>query len=238
MSRSKSDLLSGATKAITRSKKVENNTLRIEYQDGSVGIRLHDTDIITIMEDGRVILDSGGWRTATTKARMNSSLNPYWPTFAICTDSGVWHLYKGAYRLCRFEDGIEISGSGNVKGGSPVTDGKTDRKLKAKVRKYAQLCVSSIPLPKPNNGDCWYCLMKTQEGRSLGDSTKNTEHLDSHMKERYVVPSLVCDALKEAGAGPAYYWEVFGETKMGGNVLKSIERFVYRFILKRFGYAA
>ena len=237
MKRSKENILEGVSKSCLKARIVDNNTLSIDYQDGSKAIRLYDTDIITIMEDGKVILNSGGWRTATTKARINSDLNPYWPSIALCSDHGIWHVYKGAYRVCRFEDGMSITKDGIVKGGSPITDGKADRIFKRKVKKYAELCVSSIPLSLPGPGDCWFCSMQVKDGKSLGETMGDTEHLLSHIDEGYVVPSLVYTALKKAGAEWIYFAEVSGHLHMGGSVLKTIKRFVYRFILRQFGYS-
>ena len=54
-------------------RKLGNNTYgRIEGD--SVAIRLHSTDVVTFTTDNKVILDTGGWSTVTTKARMNQYL--------------------------------------------------------------------------------------------------------------------------------------------------------------------
>ena len=55
-----------------KSERIGNNTLRVNYPDREA-IRLHDTDILTFQAD-HVKLDSGGWRTHTTKARINQYL--------------------------------------------------------------------------------------------------------------------------------------------------------------------
>lgn len=52
-------------------KKIANNTLLVTYPDGTRAIRLHDTNIITEDDYGRLILDNGGWSTPTTHNRMN-----------------------------------------------------------------------------------------------------------------------------------------------------------------------
>jgi hypothetical protein len=115
---------------------------------------------------------------------------------------------------------------------------QADREFKAKVKKYADLCVSQMPLPKPGPGDCWFCLMKTQDGKTLGDATKDREHLLSHVDQGYVVPSLVANALKEAGAGQAYYWTAFQEPKSNIGLWALLPRMIYRYIIRRFGYSA
>lgn len=37
-------------------------------------LRYHWTDVVTAYQDGRVVLTSGGWRTSTTKERINRYL--------------------------------------------------------------------------------------------------------------------------------------------------------------------
>lgn len=53
-------------------KKIGNNTYKVNYPT-TEAIRLHDTDILTFESD-HVTLNSGGWKTVTTKARMNQYL--------------------------------------------------------------------------------------------------------------------------------------------------------------------
>ena len=59
-------------------RKVGNNTYAEILSDGSVGIKLHNTYVVKIHEDGTYTLNSGGWNTSTTKedrksTRLNSS---------------------------------------------------------------------------------------------------------------------------------------------------------------------
>lgn len=58
------------SKEIKTAKKIERNTLRIEYTDGSIAIRLHGTDIITLDPEGNTIFNSDGFKTNVTKSRM------------------------------------------------------------------------------------------------------------------------------------------------------------------------
>ena len=54
-------------------RKIANNTYLIKRGE-NFAIRLHNTDIITITPDGW-ILNSGGFRTRTTKQRINDFTN-------------------------------------------------------------------------------------------------------------------------------------------------------------------
>ena len=50
--------------------KLGNNTW-LESFSGGIAVRLHNTRIVWFHEDGRVTLHTGGYRTVTTKDRLN-----------------------------------------------------------------------------------------------------------------------------------------------------------------------
>lgn len=52
-------------------KKVGNNTYLVRINPETIGVKLHNTIVVTIHQDGTYTLNSGGWRTVTTKARIN-----------------------------------------------------------------------------------------------------------------------------------------------------------------------
>jgi hypothetical protein len=56
--------------------KLSHNTYVREDGDAIV-VKFHATDIIRISPDGTVTLDTGGWRSVTTKQRMNAVLSNY-----------------------------------------------------------------------------------------------------------------------------------------------------------------
>ncbi len=53
-----------------QSRKVGNNTYLERYSD-YIAVRLHWTEVVRYLPNGDVQLNSGGYRTATTKARIN-----------------------------------------------------------------------------------------------------------------------------------------------------------------------
>jgi len=54
-------------------RKLAHNTYRVTLDDGRVGVRFHATVIIEQGDwDGVYILNSGGYRTSTTKQRLNA----------------------------------------------------------------------------------------------------------------------------------------------------------------------
>ena len=124
MKRTKSELLSN-TKDVKNSKFIDNNTLSIEYQDGTKAIRLHNTDIV-IIKDNSYILNSGNYRTPTTKDRINK----YSPA-RISQNNGQWFI-KGYL----FYDGIEINLSGNIISKKLESDDNKVNEMKKKIVNY------------------------------------------------------------------------------------------------------
>lgn len=52
-------------------RKIQNNTYLVRLDEDTIGLLLHRTYIATYHRDSSVVLDSGGWRTYTTKDRLN-----------------------------------------------------------------------------------------------------------------------------------------------------------------------
>ena len=191
------------------SKKLGNNTYLVRNDDGSVAVKLHDTNVVTMKEDGTIILDSGGWRTNTTKERMNH----YMPSgYDISQRKSIWYLIHRTYNAkngwktvaeMTFKDGCGINPNGTIFGGLSAIGEKKQAKLTADVKEYAKRFINALEKGKvglPSTGDCWYCSMTTAEdGKTLGDSTNDNTHILAHIKENYFVPSLLVNACNERG---------------------------------------
>jgi hypothetical protein len=83
-------------------KKIANNTYLIRLDTDTIGIRLHSTDIVTILRDGKYVLNSGGYRTRTTKDRMNQ----YIPGM-ISQRKNVWYI-RQYMKEAEYQDGMII----------------------------------------------------------------------------------------------------------------------------------
>jgi len=81
-------------------RKVGNNTYAYILLDGSVAIELHGTKVVIIHPDDSVTLNSGGYRTSTTKKRINK----YSP-MKVYQKNYTWYLDNGT----EFEDGIIVT---------------------------------------------------------------------------------------------------------------------------------
>lgn len=177
------------------SKKVANNTYARLDSNGAIVIRYHDTDVVTLFYDGAIRLDSGGWKTLTTKERLNWFL-PY--SIRVYQESGIWYLSDNK-EVYLFEDGLTISASGEITGAGSLESVKEIENLRKEIRKYCKRfakAVINLEVGKPSGGDCWYCAMVTQDGETLGEAINNTDHFLSHFEESYFVPSLLYKAIQ------------------------------------------
>lgn len=96
--------------------------LYLEPAGEFIGIRYHYTVVAELFPEGQVKLFSGGYRTVTTKERMNEWLPR---PFAVTQRKGEWKLYcghvvddEGHWRgqlLLPFEDGMEVTPHGEVR---------------------------------------------------------------------------------------------------------------------------
>lgn len=157
--------------SLTRKRKLANHTYLVIREDGGFGIKLHDTEVV-IHYPTKIVLNSGGWKTVTTKARINE-----FSTTNLTQSKGAWSV-NGV----PFADGITIYNSGYITGkGEPTEKAVSMRKRVNKYAKdYADLLCSG-DMDKPGGGDCWCCLM------DFGGA----DHIHSHIKENYFVPSMV-----------------------------------------------
>ena len=85
-----------------------NNTT-VVTKNGITSVVLHSTEIVRITET-EIVLDSGGWKTVTTKARMNSVSDELSLGYQVYARKGEWRVSYGgkdypfgpmAHRICR-----------------------------------------------------------------------------------------------------------------------------------------
>jgi hypothetical protein len=97
-----------AEQGIVSSKLIKNNTRLTIYKNGDKVLRLHSTDIIK-WQGNKIILNSGGWDTMTTRARFNEFLPD---RISIFRKKGVTYIknsLKYPDEITEFSDGIEIN---------------------------------------------------------------------------------------------------------------------------------
>jgi len=225
-------MLSTVTSPIARSKFIGNNTVKYYDHDGNMYIRLHNTDIIT--SDGITMrLYTGGWRTVTTKDR----LNKYVPgNIHIWSEKGEWMISNTgwsdpAFIAYPFYEGIKI----DLHHGTVIVSKELEEELKAiaerkrlnkLIKKYCKTLKDMDTLPMPNGGDCWFCSMFERGGLD------STDHLISHLEEEYIHGSLLVNALRWAGYRPEVHMDpLFGLRDV-------VVRTVRRYFKAKLGFAS
>jgi len=147
-----------------------------------------------------------------------------------------------------FYDGIKVDSDGYAFRPSKSEQRKLDaherkiQRMRKRIDKFVNYAVSQLEagyVPMPSGGDCWYCALVTDDGMPMGEAAGNVEHLDMHMKDKYVVPSLLVNALRERGyqdAGIYIHLGMNPETGMMGHRLvgtDSIKRDLTKYLRKR-----
>lgn len=227
----------------TKPKRVANNTVEYVRPDGSTVIRLHHTDIVQKHPDGTCTLNSGGWRTSTTKERINA----YSPA-RLWQSKGEWFLSVGAEtgwgdERVTFIDGMTVDAHGRPLNYKPAKAAKETARRKKLAREINQFCklVDKVDVEHmiPSAGDCWLCMVDTAtiKGGGNGWNSNNadtapggdTEHLLSHIKEGYVHGTLLANALQWAGyKDPMFILQYDVQNKDRGNTKRALRRYLRR----------
>jgi hypothetical protein len=183
--RNKSQILGDL--APVKSRFVDRNTVEWIGSDGVESVRLHDTDII-VRARGRIVFDTGGWKTVTTKDRLNKFAPPGWQFWS---ERGVWQVSTPA-GVFPFVDGAAFW----IKSGKPCKPTlhrdesaklKAEKKLisayVAEVRKGFSLESGGDPFIPPDPATGLY----------------ERDMVLSWLRDKYVFPTLIYHALRSAG---------------------------------------
>lgn len=80
------------------SKKVANNTYLQRRGPDAIALRYHATDVVMYYADNRIVLDTGGWQTSTTKLRFNEDY-AHLPIRSVYANKGVWYVDTGKFEI-------------------------------------------------------------------------------------------------------------------------------------------
>lgn len=72
-----------------------NTTIRMEGDD--IIVTLHSTDVVRV-NVAHVILNSGGWKTATTRTRINQAARQLGFGYSVTQIRGVWYTNGVAWQ--------------------------------------------------------------------------------------------------------------------------------------------
>ena len=223
----------------TKARIVARNMFQFTAPNGDKVTRLHNTDIVRVTPKGKTILHSGGWRTSTTKDRMNCYSGP---DIRLCADKGSWYVSNGNGAV-PYYDGITVPDCFNSKA---IAKGKAaearEQKLRGKVRAFVNKLDKLECLPNPSPGDCWLCCMKDKAGTSMGElggQQSDAEHIRKHVQEGYLHGSLIVNALTWAGyPNPQLIGAMDNADMKRGKKPMFTKRALKRFLYRKLGLAA
>jgi hypothetical protein len=67
-----------------------HKTVVVTDEDGITKVQYHDTVVVSFTPH-RIVLNTGGWKTATTKKRMNQASLHYRLGYLVHQDKGRWY---------------------------------------------------------------------------------------------------------------------------------------------------
>jgi hypothetical protein len=92
---------------MAQTQRVTGVATKVYDEDGYTKVRYHSTDVVKFNSD-KIILDSGGWMTSTTKTRMNQTSNQFHLGYAVYQKGGHWFVrFKGGD--IPFHDNMELN---------------------------------------------------------------------------------------------------------------------------------
>ena len=76
---------------------------------GEVGVTFHSTDVV-VFDANTITLNSGGWKTVTTKRRMNQTADHFGLGFRVWQKNFIWYVdWQGANgKTLEYRDGMKL----------------------------------------------------------------------------------------------------------------------------------
>lgn len=84
-----------AAEALKAFNKMKSGNTEVQVWQLGASLRLHGHIIATHYQDERLVLDDCGWRTATTKERLNGVLDAFNSKWRIYQESSIWYITDG-----------------------------------------------------------------------------------------------------------------------------------------------
>lgn len=240
------DSLARVTDITGKPRKIANNTFRYSTTEGCNVIRLHLTDIATQLANGSVRLNTGGWKSVTTKDRINGALGDFGlGDFYVYSSKGQWFVGKRPEHVdaIPFTDGMILPDAWNDPDARAEAhrQGVAAKLLKKAIRDFVNTTITDGgELPQPSGGDCWICMAQREttpeqgEYRGEGMKTHNGDvrHLLEHIREGYMHGTLIVNALKSGGWND---WQIANIAYRPNFDRKRVRRAVAKYLQKRLG---
>jgi hypothetical protein len=92
---------------MSQTNQVRGTATTVSRTGGIISVVYHSTEVVRVEANGDITLRNGGWRTSTTKMRMNQASNQYGLGFTVYQKRGLWFVKSG-----HNEPDIEFNQSG------------------------------------------------------------------------------------------------------------------------------
>jgi hypothetical protein len=196
-----------ATIRATKARIVERNTFE-RFEDGARIIRLHATDVVSFKRGGRITLNSGGYRTMTTRGRINA----YLPSrYAVHTHRGMWTVHdRESGASVPYYDGMTLPNAFKARRKADA-NAKREATLQKQIADFVKLIpIDGSPRIVPSAGDCFVCACERPHGNKYhgyptsGSRGDGGDHLLQHIREGYMHGTLIWNAVQWSGYKPEY----------------------------------
>ena len=100
-----------SAKSYNVEKATKQGNVRVSHVDNKINVVLHQTRVLTIDRVNNVFtLNSGGWRTNTTKVAINNGLSQWASQLKVFQKDFSWFVTNGV-KTVEFFDGMTIDAS-------------------------------------------------------------------------------------------------------------------------------
>jgi hypothetical protein len=214
---------------------IANNT-RIVRGDGHIALTLHENTIVEYTPSG-VSLYSSGWRTPTTKDRINRVIEQR--GYTVFSVAGVWYVAPNRREAAvPFAEGLTLRADGTLTGAAEAEDAKRSLTLRKSIKAYAKAYAAEFGagrIDRPGPGDCVYCRLEAS-----GTEAIPNDHLEIHLADGYYVPSLLVTAARTCPDKLSSYASGFIEEwaateDIGGTAQRQIESCIKAYLIRRLG---
>ncbi len=94
---------------MTQMREAKGIATHVMATNGMISVKYHSTEVVSVKRDGSIVLDTGGWKTATTKTRMNQASNQFGLGYHVYQENHAWYVRYQGQTLPFDEDEITLN---------------------------------------------------------------------------------------------------------------------------------
>jgi len=216
---------------VIKTRLIALNTVQIDFEDGGYIIRFHQTNIVNKKPNGNIVLNTDGWRTLTTKERINWFL-PH--GIHLYQENFKWFLYietDNGNKIQPFYDGIEITPTGEI-----VNPKVTIKQFKEQLKLSDQLNKLIKQYAKQITENNLEQIMQTScpKCQTVLYYNPNKEEIRQHLLEHLRTNTFSTEILEQAliSAGYQSYQIVYHvKLKIAYTFQNAVRKFLQKYLL-------